>query len=144
MPQPNADEGSWDRKEFDWLDKSFYFVTVTNLLGIPIGLGKRMELLMRDVRAAGHNIVNNSVYVQIGELKGKIMIEIETPELADAQVFTFDTPTSASTMVVNAKPAQAAVKLTERIVSKSGMKPRQIFYVYKAAGGSKNTVLGIT
>lgn len=144
MPQHHAEESAWDRQEFNWLEKSFYYVTVTNLLGMPIGLDNKIEQLLRDVRAAGHKIVNNTIYVEIGEFKGKVMIEIKTPELADSQVLTYDTPTTATTMVAKAKPAQAAAKLTEKIISNSGMKPRQMFYAYKPSGSEKSTVLAVT
>ncbi len=144
MPTPNAGESSWDKKEFDWQDKSFYFVSITTIFGVTIGLGSKLELLMRDVRKEGYKIVNNTIYIQTGALKGRAMLEIEPQELSDSQVTVFDTPTTTHCMVVAGGVGPAVAKLTERVASKTGRKPNQLYYVYVPGGSPKTTVLAIT
>ncbi|MBM3329129.1 MAG: hypothetical protein FJY67_06615 [Calditrichaeota bacterium] len=142
------DDSAWDRKEFDWTGKTFYFTTYLNLLGLPIGLPGKLEQLNRDVRTAGHKIKNPMVFIQVGKVKARAMVEIEKPEALDSQVFTYDIPTNVDSIVHYGGPstlARGVERLKERVYSRRTMEPREIYYLYQDnPAENKMLLVGLT
>ena len=142
-------ESSWTDKEFDWTGKSFYFVNVTSLLGKPVGLGGKMERLMREVRQNGYKTLNNIVLVQHGVMKAKVMIEVEKQDKYDAQVLTFEENTAVDTMVIKEGVTSlntGAKRMKERVFNRRTMESRAIYYwkVTLPGGRGYTVVFGLT
>lgn len=127
------EDAQWDRKEHDWTGKSFFFVTVPHILGKPIGLGKKLEDLNRQMRQAGYKPVNNLVWIQHGAGKGKAMVEVLKQDKYDANVLTFDTSTTAISLIYKGHPsglAKGVRQLAELVVLRKSMEPREVYYLY--------------
>ncbi len=142
-------ESSWNDKEFDWTGKSFYFVNFTSLLGNPIGLGGKMEQLMREVRQNGYKTMNNVVLVQHGVTKGKVMIEVEKQDKYDAQVLTFEENTAVDTLVIKESVttlSNGVKRMKERVFNRRTMEPRGIYYwkVTLPGGSGYIVIFGLT
>jgi len=152
MPTGNLmrgiDDASWDRKEFDWTGKSFYFVNFISLFGIHFGLNKKLEILNREIRQNGYKTKNSMVLIQYGKVKARTMLEIEKPDRYDAQVQNYDIATNADTIVHYsglASLAKGVEKLKERVYSRRSMMPREIYYVYQSEGNANKILLiGLT
>ena len=137
-------DDTWDRTEHDWSDKSFYYVSVTFLLGKPLGLDGKLEELNRDVRKGGYKIKNPMILIQHGKFKGRIMIEIEKKDLYDSQVFTYDPQTACDTIVHNGGISglgKGIDRLRERVAARRISEPREIYYMYQPDPNSTKTVL---
>ncbi len=152
MPAPNTTRGFeddvWDRKEFDWTGKSFYFINFISLFGINFGLDKKLELLNREIRQNGYKIKNPMILVQYGKVKSRAMIEIEKPDRYDAQVQNYDIATTADTIIHYgglSSLSKGVQKLKERVFSRRSMLPREIYYVYQPGANTEKTLLiGLT
>lgn len=134
----------WDRKEFDWTGKSFYFVSLMNIFSNPIGLGGKLELVNRELRANGYRAISNMMLVEYKMFGGKVMVEIEKQDKYDAQVLTYDDKTTVETMVHTAASgglSNAITKLKERTTSRRGMQPRALYYWPVQGVGSKTNIL---
>jgi len=140
------DESIWDRKEIEWTGKSFYFVPVTFLLGRPLGLGKKLEELNRHMRQGGYKPVNSMVLLQFGKFKGRAMVEVPKKDTHDANICTYDIPTTVTTMVYKGEPlgiAKGFDRLKELVYSRRSMAARELYYLYvpNATAGNYRTVL---
>ncbi len=144
MSNTSFNELSWESKEHDWTGKSFYFIPIINVLGKPVSLGKKLEELNRELRLNGYRTVNSMIMVQVASFKGRIMVEVEKLDKYDSQVITFDDTTTADTIVHkgSAGGIGAAVKrLQQRVASRRGMNPRDIYYWLVDGPGSERAVL---
>lgn len=142
-------ESEWTDKEFDWTGKSFYFVTVLTILGNPIGLGGKMEQLMREVRQHGYKTINNIVMVQHGVTKAKVMIEIEKQDKYDAQVLTFEEHAVVDTLVIKDSVTSLSTgvkRMKERVFNRRSMEHRAIYYwnVTLTGGSGYTVIFGLT
>jgi hypothetical protein len=139
---------AWDRKEFDWTGRSFYFVNCTFLLGNAIGLDNKLEQMNRDLRTSGYKVKNPMILVEYGKFKGRVMIEVEKKDQYDAQYHVYDVHTNCDTIVLygglsNLK--KGVDRLREWVTSRRSMEPRQIFYLYQPDTGVTKTILfGLT
>lgn len=126
------DPASWDRKEFDWTGKSFYFVEFFNILGMPIGLGSKVEELNRELRKNGYKALSPMILIQhTSGLRGRVMIEVEKKDQYDAQVYTLDTQTSADCVAVltgKSGLSKGIERIKQQVSSRRDMNPRMIFY----------------
>lgn len=143
-PSREISDEYWDRKEFEWTDKSFYFVTATFLFGKPLGLDGKLELLNREVRQAGYKIKNQMILIQHGKFKGRIMIEIEKKDQYDAQVQTYDTQTNCDTIIHYggmSSLGKGIQRLKDRVAARRMMAPRLFFYMYQPDPNAQKTIL---
>ncbi|MDP8237976.1 MAG: hypothetical protein P9X24_02715 [Candidatus Hatepunaea meridiana] len=139
-------DAEWDNREHDWTGKSFYFLPLTYIFYIPLGLGSKLDSLNREARQAGYKILGKMVLIEHGMFKGRVAIEVEKLDNFDANRLDFDDKTKVYTMVYTGSPAQIGQgikRLTERVVSRGAMSPRSIFYMYspKTASGVYKTVI---
>lgn len=143
-----VDEVTWDRKEHDWTGKCFYFQEFYSILGKVLQMEEKLEALNREVRMARYKIVSPIIWVQVGKMKGRMMLEIEKPDRYDAQVRTFDIPTSADSIVHlggMATLSRGIQRLKELVYARRQMEPREIYYAYQSAqAGNKIIIVGIT
>jgi len=145
MPDLRAQEALWDKKEFNWQGKTFYFVPVMNIFHHPIGLGDKLEQLNREIKKAGYKVACRNVIIEYSSFGGKAMIEIEPPNQFDANLLTFDDPTKVYALVhpAPAKELSKAVTiLSERVSAKGGMDVRKVYYLYDPSG-PRTIVLGL-
>ena len=145
IPSIKIDESAWDNKEFDWMGKSFYYVTFPCIFSNPIGLIGKLEQISRDARQSGYKIIGKMVLVEIGSFGGQAMIEVEKLDRYDANVINFDEKTTVLTVVYRGSPGKLSAgfkKLKEMVASRKGMAPRKIMYAYTpVAASSYKTVL---
>ena len=141
-----VDFTDWDQKEFDWTGKSFYFIPITNLFYRPLGLGSKLEQLNREVRQGGYKTRSNIILIQYSPFKGRIMIEVEKQDKYDAQMTTYEIQTMADTIVYRGAFSllgKGIKRLTERVVAKRGLEPRELYYMYEGeqVSGVYRTIL---
>ena len=144
MQETAFNEQAWEMREFDWAGKSFYFLEIKNVLGKPIGLGKKLEELNRDLRMHGYRTVNSMILIQHASFKGRIMIEVEKQDKYDAQVTTFEDTTTVDTLVHKGPTGglRGAIKrIQQRVSSRRGMNPRAIYYWLVDGPGSERCVI---
>lgn len=137
-------EEQWESKEFEWTGKSFYYVPILNILGHPIGLSSKLELLNREVRQNAYLTKNYIMLIQYSMFGGCAMIEVEKQDKYDAQVKTYDETTTVATIVHKGSLAgigKTVKRLKERVVSRRGMLPREIYYWLTTGPGSERMVL---
>ncbi|MFN3822005.1 MAG: hypothetical protein ACK4OO_06685 [bacterium] len=143
-----VDEGIWDRKEHDWTGKWFYFVEFFSLFGKILKVNDKLETLNRGVRMERYKTVSPIIWVQYGKMKGRMLIEIEKPDRYDAQVFSYEIPTTADSIVHLggiATLSKGVERLKEIVYSRRQMEPREIYYLYQSAiSGNKIVIVGIT
>jgi len=137
-------EETWDRKEHDWTNKAFYFVNVTFILGKALGLDAKLEQLNREVRQNGYKTKNPMILIQVGKLKGRIMIEVEKKDTYDAQIQHYDIATSCDTIVHMgglASLGKGIQRLKERVAARRSRDPREIYYLYQQDPNAPKTIL---
>jgi hypothetical protein len=140
------DDAVWDRKETEWTGKTFYFVPVTFLFGKPLGLGKKLEELNRQMRQGGYKPVNSLVLLQFGKFKGRAMVEVPKKDTYEANLHSYDIPTTVTTLVYKGDPvgiARGFDKLKELVYSRRSMAAREFYYLYvpNTTAGNYRTVL---
>lgn len=141
MAETVFDEAQWDMRDFDWTDKTFYFVPIISIFNKPIGLGSKLEQLNRDARQAGFNILGKMVLIQHGSIKGRIMIEVEKKDVLDANILHFEDKTSVDTIIYRGAPggiSKGVQRLVEWVASKRRIAPREIYYMYIDKPDSSN------
>lgn len=144
------DDAVWDRKETEWTGKSFYSVPLTFLFGKPMGLGKKLEELNRQMRQDGYKPVNSMVLLQFGKFKGRAMVEVPKKDTYEANLHAYDIPTMVITMIYSGDPmgiARGFDKLKELVYSRRNMEAREFYYLYVpsvGAGGYKTVLFAIT
>jgi len=136
-------EIAWESREFDWMGKSFYFIPIMNILGKPIGLGKKMVDLNNEVRRNGYKALSTMMLIQYSTFKGRIMIEVEKQDKYDSQVITYDDTTTVDTIVHKGRGGlgSSVKRLQQRVASRRGMPPRTIYYWLVSGIGSERIVL---
>lgn len=88
---PKIDPKEWDGKEFDWENKTFYFLPINNFLHKPIDLEEKVRLLKKSVTASNYEFVDVRVILtEWAAFKGRILTQIKNPEIYDANIHIFD------------------------------------------------------
>ncbi len=144
MVNKSFNDSQWDQKSSEWKDKSFYYIPILNIMNVPMGLSNKLETLYRDVRKNGYRTVNNMILIQYKTFGGRVMIEVEKQDKYDSQVATYEMDTTADTMVYSKSSGSLgnAVKLIkERVASRRGLSPREIYYWMVNGPGSEKTVV---
>jgi len=149
MPEKKPfDASDWDAREYEWTGKSFYYISINNLFGKPLGLSEKLVDLNREVRQNGYRPLNNIILVEYALFKGKLMVEVEKLDKYDAQLLTFDIQTTADSIVVHTGMsglAKGIERLKQRIVNHRAMDPRGIYYwLVNGLGSSQIVIFGLT
>ena len=93
---PRIDVLEWEEKEFDWENKTFYFLPIKFLpikflLHKPFGLEEKIKQLRNEVAQKGYEFINMNVTLcEWASLSGRLMTQIKNPEKYDANIQVFD------------------------------------------------------
>ena len=88
---PRIDVLEWEEQEFDWENKTFYFLPIRFLLHKPIGLVDKIIQLKSEVFLKGYEFINMNVMLcEWTLLSGCVLSQIDNPEKYDANIQVFD------------------------------------------------------
>jgi len=140
------DESIWDHKEFEWTGKTFFYVPLIHLFSQPLGLGNKLVSLNRELRTGGYKTVNSMILIKYAPWKGRAMVEVTKLDKYDADLVTYEIPTTALTLVYRGDStgiSQAVNRLKEMVYARKSMEPREIYYLYVpgAKGSNSKTIL---
>ena len=109
---PVINPAEWEGVEFDWENKTFFFLPINNLLYKPFGLDEKTRLLRKEVMKKNYQFTDfKPLLCEWASFKGRILAEIENPHKYDEDIYIFDMGTVYSTVY------QGSVKEFKRSVS---------------------------
>ncbi len=121
----------WRDRQIDWKHKVFYFVDLPCLLGTPRNLYESGQQLKAEIGTKEYQITDDAmVLIQLGTLKGKLMVNVHKPDAYDAYVFELE-PSKLFT-AVHEGPfktiKQTAKVLQEKVKKEKGVSATHTFY----------------
>jgi len=88
---PKIDPKEWDSKEFDWENKTFFFLPIFNILNRPQNLEEKVRQLKKAVTALNYEFIDVRVMLtEWAAFKGRLLTQIKNPEIYDANIHVFD------------------------------------------------------
>ena len=130
---PRIDPAEWEGKEFDWENKTFYFLPLNYLMYKPLGLPEKIRQLRKYIIDKNYSF---SDFIPIlcnwAPFKGRVMIQIKNPEKYDENIYTFDMGKVFTTVFQGpAKEFRQAVKdFCSQIELNHGIPPQAVLVWY--------------
>jgi len=96
---PKIEAAEWEGKEFDWENKTFYFLPINHLLFKPINLEEKTRQLKREIVHKAYTFIDaRLILCEWAQFKGRLMTQIKNPEIYDANIHIFDMGTIYATV----------------------------------------------
>ena len=88
---PRINPADWEGKEFDWENKTFYFLPINNFLYKPQGLQEKIRQLKKEVVQKNYQFTDFiPLLCDWALFKGRVMAQIKNPEKYDEDLYIFD------------------------------------------------------
>ena len=129
---PIIDPAEWEGKEFEWENKTFYFVPVNMLLYKPRNLEEKVRQLRKEVAEKDYKFTDlKPTLCEWAAFKGRLLSQIWNPQKYDESVYVFDMGTVYSTVFEGpAKDFKRAVTEFASQIQLNHSVPAQSIYVW--------------
>ncbi len=130
---PNIDAADWDSKEFEWENKTFYFLPINCVLNKPLGLEEKVRDLRKEIVAKSYEFTDfPPVICEWAPFKSRVLTEIKNPQEYDENIYVFDMGTIYTTVYQgSAKEFKRAVnEFTSQIELNHGVPAQKVFIWY--------------
>ncbi len=130
---PHINSASWENQEFDWENKTFYFVPINFFFNKPIGLPEKVRQLRKEVIARNYEFTDFiPVLTYWAAFKGRVMAQIQNPQQYDEGIYIFDSGKIYSTVFQGAAKEfkQAVNDFTSKIELDHGIPPQAVLVWY--------------
>ena len=130
---PHIKPEDWEGKEFDWENKTFYFLPINCILYKPQGLQDKIRQLRKEIIEKNYEFTDFiPVLCEWAAFKGRLMVQIENPQKYDANIYVFDMGKIFSTVFQgpSKKFKQAVKDFAGQVELEHGIPPQSILVWY--------------
>jgi hypothetical protein len=124
----------WEGKEFDWENKTFYFLPLNYLFHKPLGLPDKVRQLKKEVISREYAFTEfHPILCDWAAMKGRVMVQIKNPEKYDENIYTSDMGKVFSTVFkgISKDLKRAVTDFTSQIELNHGI-PAQVVLIWYA------------
>ncbi len=126
-----TDPERWEDGEFEWEPRTCYTVPLLCPLGRPVKLPESVQRLRAEVETKGYPVPDDGMLLmEIGPLKGRLLLPIVPPEMYDASVIELEKSLVFS--MVHYGPLKTigntAKRLKEKVRREKGVPPTNTYY----------------
>ncbi len=126
-----TDLAQWEDGSFEWNVKTFYFVPLMVILSKPQKVFETAQRLRAEVESKGYTVKPDAiVLMEISAFKGRMMVEINKPDVYDASVYQLENSKMYTTVHHGPMKTvkQTANALKAHVESTKGVQPTTVYF----------------